>query len=95
MVRSSSLTRPISWLSTRDDLLGHCEKRLYNAGGLTMWRDPIVEEVCKAGEQLARQANYDLHTFFQNLRNNEKKRKAKVVSRVVNKAKYLKTPEIE
>jgi hypothetical protein len=47
-----------------------------------MWRDPIVQEVRKAGEELAKQANYDLHTFFQNLRNNEKKRKHKVVSRL-------------
>lgn len=44
-----------------------------------MWRDPIVQEVRKAGEELAKQADYDLHTFFQNLRNNEKKRKHKVV----------------
>lgn len=27
-----------------------------------MWKDPIV--VCKAGEDLAKRANYDLHTFF-------------------------------
>ncbi len=47
-----------------------------------MWRDPIVQEVRKAGEELAKQADYDLHTFFQNLRNNEKKRKHKVVSRL-------------
>jgi len=47
-----------------------------------MWRDPIVQDVRKAGEELAKQANYDLHTFFQNLRNNEKKRKHKVVSRL-------------
>ena len=47
-----------------------------------MWRDPIVQEVRKAGEELAKKANYDLHTFFQNLRNNEKKRKHKVVSRL-------------
>ena len=47
-----------------------------------MWRDPIVQEVRKAGEELAKKANYDLHTFFQNLRNNEKKRKYKVVSRL-------------
>ena len=38
-----------------------------------MWEDPIVNEVRKASEDLAKQANYDLHTFFQNLRNNEKK----------------------
>ena len=38
-----------------------------------MWKDPIVEEVRKAGEELARQANYDLHTFCENLRKNAKK----------------------
>ena len=31
-----------------------------------MWKDPIVQEVRKAGEELARQADYDLHTFFRN-----------------------------
>jgi len=46
-----------------------------------MSEDPIVKEVREAGEELARRANYDLHTFFQNLRNNEKKHKRKVVSR--------------
>lgn len=38
-----------------------------------MWKDQIVLDVRKAGEELARQANYDLHILFQNLRNNEKK----------------------
>lgn len=47
-----------------------------------MWEDPIVDEVRKAGEDLAKQANYDLHTFFQNLRNNEKKQKYKIISRL-------------
>lgn len=47
------------------------------------WIDPIVQEVRTAGEKLAKQADYDLHTFFQYLRKNEKKRKAKVVSRDV------------
>lgn len=47
-----------------------------------MWEDPIVNEVRKAGEDLAKQANYDLHTFFQNLRNNEKKQKYKIISRL-------------
>jgi hypothetical protein len=45
-------------------------------------KDPIVQEVRKAGEELAKQADYDLHIFFQNLRNNEKKRNYKVVSRL-------------
>lgn len=47
-----------------------------------MWEDPIVSEVRKAGEDLVKQANYDLHTFFQNLRNNEKKQKYKIISRI-------------
>lgn len=50
-----------------------------------MWKDLIVQEVRDAGEELEKQANYDLHTFFQNLRNNEKKRNPKIVSRLKNK----------
>lgn len=46
-----------------------------------MWRDPIVQEVRKAGEEIAKRANYDLHTFFEVLRENERKRNSKVVSR--------------
>ena len=37
-----------------------------------MWKDPIVQEVRKAGEKLAQKANYNVHIFFQNLRKNEK-----------------------
>jgi len=55
-----------------------------------MWRDPIVQDVRKAGEELAKQANYNLHTFFQNLRNNEKKQKCRVISRL----KEEKTPAV-
>ena len=47
-----------------------------------MWKDPIVQDVRKAGEELAKKANYDLHLFFQNLRNNEKKQDYKIVSRM-------------
>ena len=47
-----------------------------------MLKDPIVSEIGKAGEQLAREANYDLHTFFENMRDSEKKRKDKVVSKL-------------
>ena len=32
--------------------------------------DYIVDEVRKAGELLAEKANYDIHTFFENLRKN-------------------------
>jgi len=41
--------------------------------------DPIVSEVRKVCEELAKQANYDLHKYFENLRNNAKKRKWKTV----------------
>ncbi|MEW6608928.1 MAG: hypothetical protein AB1414_16030 [bacterium] len=50
-----------------------------------MWQDSIVQDVHKAGEELAKQANYDLHTFFQNLRNNEKKENFKVVNQITNR----------
>ena len=61
---------------------------------MTMWQDPIVQDVRKAGEELARRANYDLHTFFQNLRNNEKEQNPKVVSRAENKVTHPKTSEV-
>lgn len=57
-----------------------------------MWQDPIVQDVRRAGEELAKRADYNLHKFFQNLRDNEKKRKSKVVSRTVNKAEHSETP---
>ena len=45
-----------------------------------MWIDPIVQEVRKAGEELAKSSNFDLHTLFKVLRENEKKRNSNVVS---------------
>jgi hypothetical protein len=33
-----------------------------------MWKDPIVSEVRKAGEELAREADGNLHKFFVNLK---------------------------
>ena len=47
-----------------------------------MWKDPIVQEVREAGEELAKKANYDLHTFIENLKENEKKLNSKIVSRI-------------
>jgi hypothetical protein len=35
---------------------------------LKKFKDPIVEEVRKVHEELFKQANYDLHTLFENLR---------------------------
>ena len=45
-----------------------------------MWEDPIVKEVREAGEELAKNANYDLHILIQNLKKNERKQKVKIVS---------------
>jgi len=52
-----------------------------------MWKDPIVQKIRKAGETLAKQANYDIHAFFQNLRKNEKKRAIKTYVGVTSKEK--------
>ena len=38
-----------------------------------MIRDPVVEEVRKAGEEMAREANYDIHTYFENMRKSKQK----------------------
>jgi hypothetical protein len=46
-----------------------------------VWKDPIVEEVRKVREELFKQANYDLHTLFENLRKSQKERNAKMVSK--------------
>ena len=46
-----------------------------------MWIDPIVKEVREAGEEIAKEAGYDVHRFFQNLREKGKKRNSKTVSR--------------
>ena len=58
-----------------------------------MWKDPIVQEARKAGEELARQADYNLHTFFQKLRKNEKEGLFEVPKRVVSK-KRVKVPQM-
>ncbi len=47
-----------------------------------MWKDPIVQDVRKAGEMLAKKANYNLHTFFNNLRKKENKKNPKIVSKI-------------
>ena len=56
-----------------------------------MWKDPIVQEARKAGEELARQADYNLHTFFQKLRKNEKEGLSEIPEKIVSK-KRVKVP---
>ncbi len=46
---------------------------------------PNCSRCCKAGEELAKQANYDIHTFFQKLRNNKKKERCKMVNQITNR----------
>ena len=38
-----------------------------------MWKDIIVEEARKPGEQLAKRFNYDIHKIFEFLRKQEEK----------------------
>lgn len=45
-----------------------------------MWQDPIVKEVRKSGEDLAKMTHYNLQDMLKNLRDNERKAKVKVVS---------------
>ena len=45
-----------------------------------MVNDPIVEEIHKIREEMAKEANYDLHTMCERLRKREKESKAKFVS---------------
>lgn len=61
-------------------------------GGVIMWKDPIVQEARKAGEELARQADYNLHTFFQKLRKNEKEQLYKAPKRAISKKRLKVTP---
>ena len=43
-------------------------------------KDPIIEEIRKIREQLAKESNYDLHTMCEKMRKREKESNAKVVS---------------
>lgn len=45
-----------------------------------MRKDSIIEEVRKAGENLAREAGYNVHSFFNLLREREKLHGSRVVS---------------
>jgi hypothetical protein len=45
-----------------------------------MHRDPIVEEVRRAGEKLASSVGYDKRLFIERLRENQRKAKRRVVS---------------
>lgn len=42
--------------------------------------DPVVAEVRKAGDEMAREANYDLHTLCERLREAERKHSERLVT---------------
>jgi hypothetical protein len=42
--------------------------------------DPIVDEVRKAGDDMAREANYDLHTLCERLREAERQHPERLVT---------------
>ena len=46
-----------------------------------MWRDPIVEEVRRAGARLSEEAGNNLHQFCENLRKQQKEHGEKLVCR--------------
>ena len=46
-----------------------------------MWKDPIVEEIHKIREEIAKEHNYDLHTLIQSLRERQKQYEGRIVSR--------------
>jgi hypothetical protein len=50
-----------------------------------MWQDPIVKEVRKAGEDLAKKNRYNLQDLLQTLRDNERKSKVRIASRAKEK----------
>ena len=47
-----------------------------------MWQDPVVKEVRLAGAELAKKANNDVHTFFEQLRKAEAKYSGKIVQKI-------------
>ncbi len=48
-----------------------------------MWKDPIVEEVHEAREQIMRECDYDMARVLERLRKHEKEHKA--VGRLISK----------
>jgi len=50
--------------------------------------DPIVKEVRKAGAKLAAEAGYDVHRFFENLRETEKEYEKRLIRGPVAKSSW-------
>jgi|GEM_PF-3059801 len=46
-----------------------------------MWKDPVVTEVRKAGEKLAKKAKNNLRTYFKNLRKAETKYQVQIAEK--------------
>lgn len=55
-----------------------------------MWKDPIVEEIHRVREQIARECNYDLRQIMDRLR---KKEKEHTTGRVIYKKTVSGRPE--
>ncbi|OHD56193.1 MAG: hypothetical protein A2096_04755 [Spirochaetes bacterium GWF1_41_5] len=47
-----------------------------------MWNDPIVDEVRKAGDEFARENNYDFDKMFAVLKERQKKSKHRIVTKI-------------
>lgn len=52
-----------------------------------MWKDPIVEEVHKIREELAKESKYDLNNYFEKLRKMEKKEDLNLLTNLTKKNK--------
>lgn len=83
------------WLTSSSRMRGQCGQiKPLSVSGLrqsckteqAMNCDPIVKEVREAGERLAAEAGYDVHRFFENLREVEKKRDQPLVREPVTKS---------
>ena len=79
--KDSILPKAKPELAIKDSRTG---KPLYSEG--SYWPDIYCKQVwdynIEIVKELAKEANYDLHIFFQNLRNNEKKQDYRIVSRM-------------
>jgi hypothetical protein len=58
-----------------------------------MWEDPIVSEVRKVGEELARMADGDVHTFFSNLKSAQARYKERLTRLGMNDKPLHEKPE--
>ncbi len=60
-------------------------------GGITMYKDPIVEDIRKHRQEYARQFNFDIRAIAADLKKKEERHQDKLVSFPSKPARYRKT----